>query len=389
MIAVPPLLATTGAQAQGQVAPASQPAGAAALPPFGRALATGARPNGGLHDLQHLLAGLQHDAPAPAEDAAVSAPGTDAAAATDSKHAAARSLIAALFAPVAGQTEDSEGEPAGIDGAVFAALAGTDLEAVLARALPPVAPVAAAPVPGLVPERLPSIALADLSASVRAGATAGATPLPASPSPALPLPPLPASPIAAVDAGDGAGATPAPRIAAAAELLLPATAGTSTTAAHAGVATATGATRPEAGQSTSEAGLLGLLGHRIALQSQQGVQQAVVRLEPYMAGTVQVEIRHEAGALRILLTATNDDVVRQLQTVGEGLRQELGARQFTEVSVQVGQQRHAGGDAGQGRHGREDGGASEQKTPGRALGDSDDAYAAFASVLRRMNGAGD
>ncbi|MBD9370933.1 flagellar hook-length control protein FliK [Xanthomonas sp. XNM01] len=383
MIAVPPLLATTGAQAQGQVAPASQPAGAAALPPFGRALATGAG-DAGLHDLQHLLAGLQHDAPAPAEDAAVSAPGTDAAAATDSKHAAARSLIAALFAPATGQTEDSEGEPAGIDGAVFAALAGTDLEAVLARALPPVAP--AAPVPGLVPERLPSIALADLSASARAGATAGTTPLPASPSPALPLP---ASPIAAVDAGDGAGATPAPRIAAAAELLLPATAGTSTTAAHAGVATATGATRPEAGQSTSEAGLLGLLGHRIALQSQQGVQQAVVRLEPYMAGTVQVEIRHEAGALRILLTATNDDVVRQLQTVGEGLRQELGARQFTEVSVQVGQQRHSGGDAGQGRHGREDGGASEQKTPGRALGDSDDAYAAFASVLRRMNGAGD
>lgn len=384
MIAVPPLLATTGAQAQGQVAPASQPAGAAALPPFGRALATGAG-DAGLHDLQHLLAGLQHDASAsaPAADAAVSAPGTDAAAATDSKHAAARSLIAALFAPATGRTEDSEGEPAGIDGAVFAALAGTDLEAVLARALPPVAP--AAPVPGLIPERQPSIALADLSASARAGTT----PLPASPSPALPLPPLPTSPIAAVDAGDGAGATPAPRIAAAAELLLPATAGTSTTAAHAGVATATGATRPEAGQSTPEAGLLGLLGHRIALQSQQGVQQAVVRLEPYMAGTVQVEIRHEAGALRILLTATNDDVVRQLQTVGEGLRQELGARQFTEVSVQVGQQRHAGGDAGMGRHGREDGGASEQKTPGRALGDSDDAYAAFASVLRRMNGAGD
>lgn len=381
MIAVPPLLATTGAQAQGQVAPASQPAGAAALPPFGRALATGAG-DAGLRDLQHLLAGLQLDAPAPAADAVVSAPGTDAAAATDSKHAAARSLIAALFAPAAGRTEDSEGEPAGIDGAVFAALAGTDLEAVLARALPPVAP--AAPVPGLIPERQPSIALADLSASARAGATAGATPLPASP--ALPLP---ASPIAAVDAGDGAGAAPAPRIAAAAELLLPATAGTSTTAAHAGVATATGATRPEAGQSTPEAGLLGLLGHRIALQSQQGVQQAVVRLEPYMAGTVQVEIRHEAGALRILLTATNDDVVRQLQTVGEGLRQELGARQFTEVSVQVGQQRHAGGDAGMGRHGREDGGASEQKTPGRALGDSDDAYAAFASVLRRMNGAGD
>ena len=377
MIAVPPLLATTGAQAQGQVAPASQPAGAAALPPFGRALVTGAG-DAGLHDLQHLLAGLQHDAPAPAADAVVSAPGTDAAAATDSKHAAARSLIAALFAPATGQTKDSEGEPAGIDGAVFAALAGTDLEAVLARALPPVAP--AAPVPGLIPERQPSIALADLSASARAGTT----PLPASP--ALPLP---ASPIAAVDAGDGAGATPAPRIAAAAELLLPATAGTSTTAAHAGVATATGATRPEAGQSTPEAGLLGLLGHRIALQSLQGVQQAVVRLEPYMAGTVQVEIRHEAGALRILLTATNDDVVRQLQTVGEGLRQELGARQFTEVSVQVGQQRHAGGDAGQGRHGREDGGASEQKTPGRALGDSDDAYAAFASVLRRMNGAGD
>mgnify|MGYP003575217043 CR=1 FL=1 len=383
MIAVPPLLATTGAQAQGQVAPASQPAGAAALPPFGRALATGAG-DAGLHDLQHLLAGLQHDAPAPAADAAVWAPGTDAAAATDSKHAAARSLIAALFAPATGQTEDSEGEPAGIDGAVFAALAGTDLEAVLARALPQVAP--AAPVPALVPDRLRPIALAALPAPARAGATAGAPPLPASPSPALPLP---ASPIAAVDAGDGAGATPAPRIAAAAELLLPATAGTSTTAAHAGVTTATGATRPEAGQSTPEAGLLGLLGHRIALQSQQGVQQAVVRLEPYMAGTVQVEIRHEAGALRILLTATNDDVVRQLQTVGEGLRQELGARQFTEVSVQVGQQRHAGGDAGQGRHGREDGGASEQKTPGRALGDSDDAYAAFASVLRRMNGAGD
>lgn len=132
--------------------------------------------------------------------------------------------------------------------------------------------------------------------------------------------------------------------------------------------------------------LAGLLGQRIQAQLQQGVQQAVIRLEPYMAGTVQLELRHEAGVLRVHLSASHDEVVRQLQGIGESLRQDLAGRQFNEVSVQVGQQRH--GDAqGQGRHAREET-PQQQAAPGRALGESDEAYSHFAAALRRVNTSG-
>lgn len=381
MIAVAPLsVSVAGTDASAPAAPAAQ-LQAGAVPAFGQALADAGQPAG--LDLQALLAGLPQPAQEPADTAAESAP-IDIPLPADPKHAAARSLVAALFR-TAEAADGSEETPAGAEGVdALAALAGTGLEAVFARALPSAAaPTAVQPQPSTA-----------LPVAMQPGTSAPAVSSPSAVAPAAASAAViqSASPVQAASLQSGTDladspATPARVAAPVGELLQPAAASpaSQSTAQH-----AITALRSENVTTTpsADSGLLAMLGQRIQVQSQQGVQQAVVRLEPYMAGTVQVEIRHEAGVLRIHLTASNDDVVRQLQSVGEGLRQELGSRQFTDVSVQVGQQRHTAGDGGQGRHGREDGGASEQRTPGRALGDSDDAYAAFASVLRRMNEGG-
>lgn len=83
------------------------------------------------------------------------------------------------------------------------------------------------------------------------------------------------------------------------------------------------------------ANLAEALGERLQWLHLQGADRAVVNLRPHMAGHVQVEMTHEAGALAIRLTATQREVVQQLQTITESLRHELGARQFQGVSVQV------------------------------------------------------
>ncbi|UYC17869.1 flagellar hook-length control protein FliK [Xanthomonas campestris pv. phormiicola] len=130
--------------------------------------------------------------------------------------------------------------------------------------------------------------------------------------------------------------------------------------------------------------LLDLLGQRLQFQNSQGVQQALVRLEPYMAGSIRVEIRHDAGTLQIHLSASREDVVRQLQSAGESLRQELTNRQFTDVSVQVGQHRDDG------RHGRQARDGQQQHAapppPGRALGADagDTQYADISMALGRL-----
>jgi flagellar hook-length control protein FliK len=130
--------------------------------------------------------------------------------------------------------------------------------------------------------------------------------------------------------------------------------------------------------------LTAMLGERIQLQQQHGVQQAVVNLQPHLAGDIRIEVVHDAGALRVHLSASNDEVVRQLQTVGENLRQELASRQFTDVSVHIAQQRSQDGQ-GQGRNAQENAAAP---SPSRALGDDDVVYDSFASALRRLTASG-
>lgn len=84
--------------------------------------------------------------------------------------------------------------------------------------------------------------------------------------------------------------------------------------------------------------LAATLGERLTVQADHAIQNAVIRLDPPMLGSVEIAIRHEAGSLVVQLTASNSDVVRQLQTVSDTLRNDLMQRQFTDVSVSVGQQ---------------------------------------------------
>ncbi|KVO87705.1 hypothetical protein WL21_04815 [Burkholderia ubonensis] len=121
--------------------------------------------------------------------------------------------------------------------------------------------------------------------------------------------------------------------------------------------------------------LLAVLGERLALQLQQGVQQATIRLNALRGGAVTIELRHEAGAVDVRLSSPHVDVVRQLQAIGESLRQDLGARQFHDVTVHVSTRTPPdGGGASPQRDGRT--GRDDDAGPGRGLGLDDGERAA-------------
>ncbi|MFC0250582.1 flagellar hook-length control protein FliK [Massilia consociata] len=117
------------------------------------------------------------------------------------------------------------------------------------------------------------------------------------------------------------------------------------------------------------------LGERLNLQLGKSAEQATIRLEPPMLGRVEISIRHAAGSLEVNITATHSEVLRQLNTVSDNLRNDLAARQFTDVSVNVSQAPRAqataqagaqfGADA-QGR-GSQQGQEQDERAPGAAL----------------------
>ena len=110
------------------------------------------------------------------------------------------------------------------------------------------------------------------------------------------------------------------------------------------------------------------LGDRLQLNLQRGNDQAVIRLEPPQLGRIDIAIRHEAGSLQVHLSATHGEVVRQLQAIGDSLRQDLGQRAYGDVSVVV-------SDAAMGRDadGRSRGRPQqpEDAGPGRALAEAE------------------
>ncbi|MDC7706131.1 flagellar hook-length control protein FliK [Vogesella indigofera] len=118
------------------------------------------------------------------------------------------------------------------------------------------------------------------------------------------------------------------------------------------------------GSASAQGGALHqLLAQRLAVQSSHGIDRALIRLDPPSFGSLEIALRHEGGHLTVQLTASNGDMARQLQGIGELLRQELGNRQFQSVQLEV---RHGAGD-GQGgqQQGRRE--PEQQATPGRAL----------------------
>lgn len=77
------------------------------------------------------------------------------------------------------------------------------------------------------------------------------------------------------------------------------------------------------------------LGDRLQLTLQRGSEQAVIRLDPPQLGRIEIAIRHEAGSIQVHLSATHGEVVRQLNAIGDSLRQDLGQRAQGDVSVVV------------------------------------------------------
>ncbi|WKB54108.1 flagellar hook-length control protein FliK [Eleftheria terrae] len=117
-----------------------------------------------------------------------------------------------------------------------------------------------------------------------------------------------------------------------------------------------------------------LLGERLRFQLAGGGDRAVIRLDPPMLGSVEIVIRHEAGGLQVHLSASHGEVARQLQAIGDSLRQDLVQRQYGDVAVMVVADAGARERDAQGRQGRQ---SQEQQSPGRALGEGAEARSGF------------
>jgi flagellar hook-length control protein FliK len=119
------------------------------------------------------------------------------------------------------------------------------------------------------------------------------------------------------------------------------------------------------------------LGDRLQVQLQRNNDHAVIRLEPPNMGSIEISIRHSAGALQVNLSASNSEVVRQLNTIGDSVRQDLSTRQFADVAVTVSSSRaQAQADTGGGRSGQQRN-QDDGRTPGRALSE-DETTSTFA-----------
>jgi flagellar hook-length control protein FliK len=129
------------------------------------------------------------------------------------------------------------------------------------------------------------------------------------------------------------------------------------------------------------------LGDRLQVQVGKNVEQAVIRLEPPQLGRIDIAIRHSNGTLEVNITASNGEVLRQLQTVSDNLRNDLAQRQYTDVAVSVTAAPKNGGASPSGEsqqhmqqqqqgRGRQPG--REQDEPGRALAEANHAGSAFS-----------
>jgi len=257
----------------------------------------------------------------------------------------------------------------------------------------------------------------DIQAAPAPLSTSGAAPTPVAPTPAraavdpVALPAVTAAPATAVRA-DVAASVQAPSATvnktATASPVVDATAADSAAvdapAAPALAAATTPASTTRATDSVALSGpptawrqtLQEALGDRLQLQAGRGIEQATIRLEPPMLGRIDIAIRHSGGNLEVHIAASNSEVMRQLSGVSDALRNDLANRQFSSVSVSVGEtpRTQAGAQAGnhpgqgnqngqpgadaQGR-GRQPG--QEARTPGLALNDAGDAGSLFS-----MNG---
>jgi flagellar hook-length control protein FliK len=122
------------------------------------------------------------------------------------------------------------------------------------------------------------------------------------------------------------------------------------------------------------------LGDRLNVHVAGGVQQATISIEPPQLGRIDIAIRHSAGTLEVNISATNSDVLRQLQTVSDNLRNDLSQRQYTEVAVTVtpAPKNNAApfGDPQQQGRGRQQG-RDQDNEPGRGLAEAGNPASVF------------
>lgn len=130
------------------------------------------------------------------------------------------------------------------------------------------------------------------------------------------------------------------------------------------------------------------MGERLQTQIGRNSEHATIRLEPPMLGRIDISIRHAAGALQVNVTASNPEVLRQLQGIGESMRSDLAQRQYTDVAVNISATpRSAAAQAfteGDARGQRQPGRQNDDAEPGRALSDSNTAAATYAMPEREM-----
>jgi flagellar hook-length control protein FliK len=122
------------------------------------------------------------------------------------------------------------------------------------------------------------------------------------------------------------------------------------------------------------------LGDRLNVHVAGNVQQATISIEPPQLGRIDIAIRHSAGTLEVNISATNGDVLRQLQTVSDNLRNDLAQRQYTEVAVTVTPtpKNNAApfGDPQQQGRGRQQG-RDQDNEPGRGLAEAGNPASVF------------
>ena len=124
------------------------------------------------------------------------------------------------------------------------------------------------------------------------------------------------------------------------------------------------------------------LGERLQLQVGNKVEQATIRLEPPQLGQIDIAIRHSAGSLEVNISASNSEVLRQLQGVSDNLKSDLSQRQFSEVAVTVAPapKNNAApfGDPQQQGRGRQQGRDQDESEPGRALAEAGNPASVFS-----------
>jgi flagellar hook-length control protein FliK len=118
------------------------------------------------------------------------------------------------------------------------------------------------------------------------------------------------------------------------------------------------------------------LGDRLQLQLARNDERAVIRLEPANMGSVEISVRHSGGALQVNIAASHSEVVRQLNTIGDAVRQDLSQRQFGEVAVTVSSSNARSlADGGQQQRQQQ---SEPQRQPGRALDGEEAGATTFA-----------